>query len=203
MSEPGLRARKMARTRNQIAEAALAAFMARGYDATTLEEIAEAAEVHKRTLLRYFPTKTHLVLHRQHAAYAQFQAALAGRGDTPVIDVWQSHVVEHARALTLRGPAANIGRLAMKEPAVRQAVLDIRQQYQRAVARALDEETALNEEAGGSGDGRIWSRVVAAALIGGNYAVADMILRDDDYTDLERAELQVIRLVREGLLAGR
>jgi len=194
MNEPGLRARKRLRTRNQIAEAALAAFMAKGYDATTLEEIAETAEVHKRTLLRYFPTKTHLVLYRQHAAFEQFQAALAERGDTPVIDVWQGHVVEHSRALMKRGPAANIGRLAMNEPAVRQAVLDIRQQYLRAVARALD------EEAGGSLQGRVRSRVVAAALVGGNYAVADMVMREEAYADLEAAELEVIRLVREGLL---
>lgn len=190
MSDMGLRARKRARTRDQIADAALTAFLARGYDATTLEEIAAAAEVHKRTLLRYFPTKAHLVLYRQHAAFAQFQALLAARGTTPVIDVWEAHVVEHAQALMKRGAAANIGRLAMTEPAVRQAVLDIRQQYLRAVARALE------QEAGGE---RVWARVAAAALVGGNFAVADMIMRDETYADLEGAEREVIRLVREGL----
>jgi hypothetical protein len=82
----------------------------------------------------------------------------------------------------------------MNEPAVRQAVLDIRQQYLRAVARALD------EEAGGSPQGRVRSRVAAAALVGGNYAVADMVMREEAYADLEAAELEVIRLVREGLL---
>ena len=40
MDDVGLRARKMARTRDQIAEAALEAFGERGYEATTLEEIA-------------------------------------------------------------------------------------------------------------------------------------------------------------------
>ncbi len=170
--------------------------MARGYDATTLEEIAEAAQVHKRTLLRYFPTKTHLVLYRQHDAFDEFQTALAERGAAPVIDVWQKHVIEHSRALMKRGAAANIGRLAMSEPAVRQAVLDIRQQYNRALARALEEET------GGSPDRRIWARVVASALVGGNYAVADMIMRDEAYADLEAAELEVIQRVREGLMGG-
>lgn len=53
----GLREKKAARTREQILDAALGLFRDRGYDATTIEEIAEAAEVGSSTLYRYFPSK--------------------------------------------------------------------------------------------------------------------------------------------------
>lgn len=60
----GLRERKKARTRRAISEAAIALFLERGYDDVPVTEIAEAAEVSKRTLFAYFPTKDDLVLHR-------------------------------------------------------------------------------------------------------------------------------------------
>lgn len=53
---------KAARTRRQIAEVAVSAFIAHGYDETTMEQIAEAAEIGTSTLYRYFPSKELLIL---------------------------------------------------------------------------------------------------------------------------------------------
>jgi AcrR family transcriptional regulator len=65
VDEPvGLRERKKARTRKAISETAIALFLERGYDDVSVVEIAAAAEVSKRTLFAYFPTKDDLVLHR-------------------------------------------------------------------------------------------------------------------------------------------
>lgn len=53
---------KVARTRAQIVEVALDLFLERGYDATTMEQIAERAEIGNSTLYRYFPSKDLLIL---------------------------------------------------------------------------------------------------------------------------------------------
>jgi AcrR family transcriptional regulator len=59
---PGLRERKKAKTRAAIQEHAVRLFRAQGYDATTVEQIAEAAEVSPSTVFRYYPTKEDLVI---------------------------------------------------------------------------------------------------------------------------------------------
>jgi len=61
-ASPGLRERKKAQTRAAIQAQALRLFREQGYDATTMAQIAEAADVSPSTLFRYFPTKEELVL---------------------------------------------------------------------------------------------------------------------------------------------
>lgn len=58
----GLRELKKQRTRSAIQEAALDLIDRQGYDATTCEQIAAAAEVSSATFFRYFPTKEDVVL---------------------------------------------------------------------------------------------------------------------------------------------
>ena len=59
----GLRERKKAKTRALIQEHALRLFRKKGYDATSIAEIAEAAEVSPTTVIRYFPAKPDLVIY--------------------------------------------------------------------------------------------------------------------------------------------
>lgn len=58
----GLRERKKAKTRRVIQREAFRLFALRGYDATTVDQIAEAAEISQSTFFRYFPTKEDVVI---------------------------------------------------------------------------------------------------------------------------------------------
>lgn len=60
--QAGLRERKKAKTRSAIQQHAMRLFKEQGYDATTVEQIADAAEISKSTFFRYFPTKEDVVL---------------------------------------------------------------------------------------------------------------------------------------------
>jgi AcrR family transcriptional regulator len=71
----GLRERKKQRTREAIVKAAFELFAQRGFDRTTIADIAEAAEIAPRTFFAYFPSKDDVVFHdfeRRHAMVASW-----------------------------------------------------------------------------------------------------------------------------------
>lgn len=73
---PSLRERKKARTKAAIQREAVRLFREQGYAATTVEQVAEAAEVAPSTVFRYFATKQDLVFSREYDLpfAAMFQA---------------------------------------------------------------------------------------------------------------------------------
>ncbi|MFH8441358.1 TetR family transcriptional regulator [Streptomyces sp. NPDC018026] len=78
-SRPGLRELKKQRTRDLLLRSALELFTERGYEATTVDDIAEAADVSQRTFFRYFASKEDAAFFVARLAESHFVEAVLAR----------------------------------------------------------------------------------------------------------------------------
>ncbi|MGW9428221.1 TetR/AcrR family transcriptional regulator [Streptomyces decoyicus] len=75
----GLRERKKRQTRQYISDVATGLFMARGFDAVTVAEVAEAADVSVNTVYNYFPAKEDLFFDRSAGVMDRLSRFVRGR----------------------------------------------------------------------------------------------------------------------------
>jgi AcrR family transcriptional regulator len=82
----GRRDRKKQHTRDELVEAAVTLFAARGFDETTTEHIADAADVSQRTFFRHFPSKEAVLYGDAEAVEIAFRDAILARdaNESPV-----------------------------------------------------------------------------------------------------------------------
>jgi AcrR family transcriptional regulator len=107
VAQPGLRERKKQRTHDTIARVALELFAERGYDETTLDDIAAAADVSKRTIFSYYQSKEDILFHDEPRILLEIDQRLRGRapGTTTVdalADLLVSFVPDKQAALRKR-----------------------------------------------------------------------------------------------------
>jgi AcrR family transcriptional regulator len=79
-----LRERKKIKTREQLLAAATELFIDRGYDATTVDEIAARAEVSRKTAFNYFPRKDDYLVARADDRRRAIVALLDAEQERPV-----------------------------------------------------------------------------------------------------------------------
>ena len=154
----GLRERKRQQTRATIQAAGLHLFATRGYDATTCEQIAAAAEVSPATFFRYFPTKEDVVLSDDYDDLLLALLQDRPAGESPVQAVRRSI----AAGLSAIYPTdvdviRERLRLVLSVPALRAR----RYEQQRATEALLAEGLAGRL---GAAPGDLETRVVAAAI---------------------------------------
>jgi AcrR family transcriptional regulator len=160
----GLRERKKARTRAAIQDHALRLFRERGYDATTVEQIAEAAEVSPSTFFRYFPTKEDVVM------YDVFDPLLidvfrAQPADLPPLTVVRRAISEVFTNI----PAAELERQVAREELI-MAVPELRVRMLMDFMRTLELLIDLLAERTGRPTTDIAVRSLAGAVIGVSFA---------------------------------
>lgn len=87
---PGLRDSKKAATRLMISNIATGLFVERGFENVSIDEIASAAGVSRKTVFNYFPRKEDLVFDREDEARDLVRQALAARGEQPPVPAFEA-----------------------------------------------------------------------------------------------------------------
>jgi AcrR family transcriptional regulator len=99
----GLRERKKEQTRRSIEDAAFRLFEERGYSATTVAEIAEAADIAPRTFFAYFPSKEAVVFGDFEETFMTLDARLRERPDGETtfegLRAWIGDLIDTERAI--------------------------------------------------------------------------------------------------------
>ena len=116
----GLRERKKQRTREQIVDAAFALFAERGYAATTVADIAAAADIAPRTFFAYFPSKEAVVFHDFDALFSAMKDTVEARPEgESAIDALRRWLEESMPAHHDESPDEQLRRrMCVDEPAL-------------------------------------------------------------------------------------
>jgi AcrR family transcriptional regulator len=135
---PSLTVRRMARTRHDLAEAAAQLFLDRGYEATTVEEIAALVEVSPRTFFRYFASKEDVLDEILQANVHSMIASLRERpADEPLLDSLRA-ATRMGLGSSLSDPRAlALFAIVHRTPALRGRWLDRSRCEQTALAEIL------------------------------------------------------------------
>ncbi|WP_077801372.1 TetR/AcrR family transcriptional regulator [Streptomyces sp. JHA26] len=141
----GRRERKKAATRRAIADAALRLFLERGYDAVSVREIADAADVSTTTLFKHFPVKEALVLDDDVEQQARLVAAVRERPrGRSVPAALREHALNVRMATTGDDPRfPAFADLVNSTPALRDYAQTMWLRHSAALARVIAEESGL------------------------------------------------------------
>jgi AcrR family transcriptional regulator len=156
----GLRERKKAKTRAAIRQHALRLFRERGYSATTVEQIAAAAEVSPATFFRYFPTKEDVVLQDDMDA-ATLQALEAQPAELSPIAAMRAAT----KAMVAAFSADELARLR-ETTELSMSVPEIRARAVDEFTRTIDVVAAAMAKRAGREPDDFAARNVAGAIIG-------------------------------------
>ncbi|WP_203903842.1 TetR/AcrR family transcriptional regulator, partial [Virgisporangium aliadipatigenens] len=134
-----LREVKQLRTRQALATAAADLFRSRGFDGTTLADVAAAAEVGTRTLFRYFAGKEDLLFpdHDDRVAAAVRTIDGSGPPERPAEVLLRALAQAESDEDVASGLAALRLRLIRENPTVRARALQLYSDAQLEIARAL------------------------------------------------------------------
>lgn len=157
--EPGLRERKRQQTRERLTRTAMALFLERGFEATTLDDIAAAADISRRSFFHYFASKEDVVFALQEESITALVAAVAARpANESMLTAAENAIAAMAGKLE-PGEAITMACLKRDNPALRARDQIKYEKLERALAEAL------SKRAGDPTDS-IQARLVAMVTVG-------------------------------------
>jgi AcrR family transcriptional regulator len=171
-NEMGLRERKRRQTRQELISAAMRLFAQRGYDQTTVAEIASAAGVSTKTFFNYFASKDEVLFPHLSRRVDAAVALIEQRGpDDQMADVLvaaMQHMLADALIEEVDGGLAAVRLpMIMSVPAVQAATLHryflAETQLARALHRAYSD--VLDPAAAAAVIGAVMGAAIAAALV--------------------------------------
>ncbi len=176
----GLRARKKLRTRQTIERVALELIEAQGFDSTTIDEIAAAADISPRTFFHYFRSKEDAVLADYSARLDQIVAALkASPADQPPWPALrEAFLMVGADYEAERDHLLRRFRIVRSTPSVAARNLQLQASWEDAVAAAVMDWLKLDS------DQDIRPRLMAGAAVAAMRASLQRWLTDDGDTRL-------------------
>jgi AcrR family transcriptional regulator len=163
----GLRERKKAKTRIAIQQHAVRLFREQGYAATTVEQVAEAAEVSPSTVFRYFPTKEDLVVNDDYdpVIYALFKQQPP---ELNLIEAWRHTIRDALKQMTDADVETQLdrGRLLLSVPELWGATLHNTKDTMETITRLSAERLGRAPEDPGvqATAGAIFGVMLTAAL---------------------------------------
>ena len=189
----GLRERKKIKTREAIRTATYELIKEQGYDATTIEQIADRAEVSPSTVFRYFPTKEDIVLTDEYDPLMLEELRARPPGE-PWTDSLR-HVMETAIELTTREDPEMMrmrAHLGVQVPAVRARMFESMSETGRMLWEAIADRFGLEPD-----DLRV--RVYAMSLIGGLMEVSMYWAENGFKGELKDLMHQALDVMEHGL----
>ncbi|MFR0357924.1 TetR/AcrR family transcriptional regulator [Streptomyces sediminimaris] len=186
---PGLRERKKIKTREAIRAATYTLIEEQGYDATTIEQIAERAEVSPSTVFRYFPTKEDIVLTDEYDPL-MLQELRARPAGEPWIESLR-HIIHKALELAERESPEMLrmrAHLGVQVPAVRSRMFESMSETASLLRGAVAERFGIDPDG-------LETRVYAMSLIGGLMEVSMYWAEtgfEDDLAELMDRTLDVL-----------
>ncbi len=158
----GLRERKKQKTRESIQRTALRLFEKQGYEETTVEQIAAAAEISPSTFFNYFPTKEDVVLYDAYDPVA-IRMFMERPKDEP-LDVGLHEVLKNLAALFESDERMILarGRFFFEVPALRARLWDELERVQVLILEMLAKRTGRSPD---DFELRVAARVVTAAIL--------------------------------------
>lgn len=188
----GLRERRRTRTRLLVQSEALRLFTEKGYDQTTVDDIAHAAAMSPRTFFRYFPSKEDVVLWDEYDDQSLSELWGATSGTDPLARV-TSTIRNTVADLYHQDPERFLARakLSLRVPAIRARFLD---SQLRTIGPYFEELLKLV----GPGQDDLHLRVNLAALVAAVIVAVERWQHNDGRDDL----IQLLDRSIEALAAG-